>query len=49
VFDSAGIQLFKIQFPNVRFNAISIYDDRLYLIDAGNESCVYEYRIADTR
>ncbi len=49
VFDSDGIQLFKVPFPNVRFNAISIYDDRLYLIDAGNESCVYEYRIVDTR
>jgi hypothetical protein len=49
VFDSAGTQLFKIQFPNVRFNAFSIYDDRLYLIDARNESCVYEYRIVDTR
>jgi hypothetical protein len=49
VFDSGGIQLFKVTFPNVRFTAISIYDDRLYLIDAGNESCVYEYRIVDTR
>jgi hypothetical protein len=49
VFDSDGIQLFKVAFPNVRFDSMSIYDDRLYLIDAGNESCVYEYRIVDAR
>ncbi|MGD8536661.1 MAG: hypothetical protein PVF66_12500, partial [Candidatus Aminicenantes bacterium] len=47
VFDSNGILLFKIPFPNVRFNNFSIYDDRLYLIDSTNESCVYEYRIVD--
>ncbi len=47
VFDSNGILLFKIPFPNVRFDNISIYDDRIYLIDSKNESCVYEYRIVE--
>ena len=49
VFDSGGIQLFKVTFPNVRFDTFSIYDDRLYLIDAGNESIVFEYRIVDSQ
>lgn len=47
VFDSNGILLFKVSFPNVRFNNISIYDDRIYLIDSQNEACVYECRIVD--
>jgi hypothetical protein len=47
VFDSTGILLFKIPFPNVRFNNFSIYEDRMYLIDSKNESCVYEYRIVE--
>ncbi len=47
VFDSNGILLFKIPFPNVRFDNFSIYDDRLYLIDSAHESCVYEYRIVE--
>jgi hypothetical protein len=47
VFDSNGILLFKIPFPNVRFDNFSIYDDRIYLIDSKNESCVYEYRIVE--
>jgi len=47
VFDSNGILLFKVPFPNVRFDNFSIYDDRLYLIDSTNESCVYEYRIVE--
>ena len=47
VFDSNGILLFKIPFPNVRFDNFSIYDDRLYLIDSTGESCVYEYRIIE--
>ena len=47
VFDSSGILLFKVPFPNVRFDNISIYDDRLYLIDAQNEACVHEYRIVE--
>ena len=47
VFDSDGILLFKIPFPNIRFNNLSIYDDRIYLIDSQNESCVYEYRIVE--
>ena len=47
VFDSNGILLFKIPFPNVRFDNFSIYDDRIYLIDSKNESCVYEYRIGE--
>ncbi len=45
VFDSDGILLFKVPFPNVMFDNFSIYDDRIYLIDSQNESCVYEYRI----
>jgi hypothetical protein len=47
VFNPDGILLFKVPFPNVRFDDISIYDDRLYLIDAQHESCVYEYGIIE--
>ena len=47
VFDSNGILLFKIPFPNVRFDNFSIYNDRIYLIDSKNESCVYEYIIVE--
>ena len=47
VFDPDGILLFEVPFPNVRFNNFSIYDDRIYLIDSQNESCVYEYRIVE--
>jgi len=47
VFDSDGILLFKVPFPNVLFDNFSIYDDRIYLIDFQNESCVYEYRIVE--
>jgi hypothetical protein len=47
VFDSNGILLFKIPFPNVRFDNFSMYGDRIYLIDSTHESCVYEYRIVE--
>lgn len=47
VFDSSGILLFKVPFPNVRFDQFSIYDDRIYLIESKNEMCVYEYRIIE--
>ncbi len=47
VFDSDGILLVKAPFPNVMFDNFSIYDDRIYLIDSQNESCVYEYRIVE--
>jgi len=47
VFDPDGILLFKVPFPNVRFDTFSICDDRLYLIDAQHESSVYEYRIVE--
>ncbi len=47
VFDSDGILLFKVPFPNVLFNNFCIYEKRLYLIDFQNESCVYEYRIVE--
>lgn len=47
VFDSDGILLFEVPFPNVSFDNFSIYDDRIYLIDSQNESCVYEYRIVE--
>ena len=47
VFDSNGILLFKIPFPNVRFDNFSIYSNRIYLIDSTDESCVYEYRIIE--
>ena len=49
VFDSDGILLFKVPFPNVLFNNFSIYENRLYLIDFQNESCVYEYRIVEEK
>jgi hypothetical protein len=47
VFDSDGILLFKVPFPNVLVDNFSIYDDRLYLIDSQQESCVYEYSIIE--
>jgi len=47
VFDSDGILLFKVPFPDIMFDNFSIYDDRIYLIDSQNESCVYEYRIVE--
>jgi hypothetical protein len=47
VFDSNGILLFEVPFPNVRFDNFSICDDRMYLIDSQTESCVYEYRIVE--
>jgi hypothetical protein len=47
VFDPDGILLFKVAFPNVRFDSFSIYDDRVYLIDSQHESCVYEYKIVE--
>lgn len=49
VFDTDGILLFEVPFPDVRFDNFSICDDRLYLIDSQGESCVYEYRIAESR
>jgi len=47
VFDSDGILLFNVPFPNVLFDNFSIYENRLYLIDFQNESCVYEYKIVE--
>jgi len=47
VFDSQGILQFSVSPPNVCFSGFSIYDDRLYLVDPGDESCVYEYRMID--
>jgi hypothetical protein len=47
VFDSNGIFLFRVPFPNIRFDNFSIYDDRMYLIDSQHESCVYEFRIVE--
>jgi hypothetical protein len=47
VFNPDGILLFKMVFPNVRFDGFSIYDDRVYLIDSQHESCVYEYKIVE--
>ena len=49
VFDSDGILLFKVPFPNVLFDRFSVNDDRIYLIDFQNESCVYEYRMAEVK
>jgi len=45
VFDAEGIFLFRVPFPDVWADRFSIYDDRMYLIDSREESCVYEYRI----
>lgn len=45
VFDTDGILIFKVSFPNVKFNNVSVYGDRIFLIDSNIESCVYEYRI----
>jgi len=48
VFDTEGILLFKVPFPNIRFDKLSLCDDRIYLIDSKHESCVYEYGIVET-
>jgi len=45
VFDSEGILLFRVPFPNVQVDNLSLCDDRIYLIDSQHESCVYEYQI----
>lgn len=47
VFDSQGILRFSVAPPPVRFSGFSIWDDRMYLIDPGDESCVYEYRMIE--
>jgi hypothetical protein len=47
VFDAQGILQFSIAPPPVRFSGFSIWGDRMYLIDPGNESCVYEYRMIE--
>ena len=47
VFDTQGILQFTVSPPNVSFSSFSIYDDRMFLIDPGHESCVYEYRIIE--
>jgi hypothetical protein len=49
VFDPDGILLFQVPFPDVRFDNFSICDDRMYLVDSQDESCVYEYRIVENR
>jgi len=49
VFDSDGILLFPVSFPDVQFDSFSIYDDRVYLIDSQHESCVYEYKISEDK
>jgi hypothetical protein len=47
VFDSDGILLFKVPFPDVRVDNFSLYDDRMYIIDSQSESCVYEFKIIE--
>ena len=47
VFDPQGILQFTVIPPPVKFSGFSICDDRMYLVDPGDESCVYEYRILD--
>lgn len=47
VFDSDGILLYKVPFPDVRVDNFSLCDDRLYIIDSQSESCVYEFRIIE--
>jgi hypothetical protein len=47
VFDENGVFLFRVPFPNVRFDRVSMNGDRLFLIDSRTEACVYEYRILD--
>lgn len=47
VFDSQGILQFSVAPPPVKFSGFSIWGDRMYLIDPGDESCVHEYRMID--
>ena len=47
VFDAQGILQFTVAPPDVKFSGFSIYDDRMYLVDPGDESCVYEYRMIE--
>lgn len=45
VFNTDGILLFRVGFPDVWCDHFSLSGDRIYLIDSQRESCVYEYRI----
>ncbi len=47
VFDPQGILQFTVVPPGVNFSGFSIYEDRMYLVDPGDESCVYEYRMIE--
>jgi hypothetical protein len=47
VFDGDGIWLFRVPFPETWVSGMSVVDDRIFLIDAENESCVREYRIVE--
>ena len=46
IFDSNCVLLGKLPLPE-NFIRMSIYNDRLYLIDASEEMCVYEYKIIE--
>ncbi len=47
VFDGDGVWLFQVPFPDTWINSFSICNDRLFVIDAEDESCVREYRIVE--
>jgi hypothetical protein len=47
VFDGDGIWLFQLPFPESWVTNFSICGDRLFVIDARDESCVREYRIVE--
>lgn len=46
IFSDTGYQLGRIKSP-VKFGNMRIFGDRLYLIDAYEECCIYEYKIVD--
>ncbi|MFC1729141.1 NHL repeat-containing protein [candidate division KSB1 bacterium] len=47
VFNSDGILLYTISPPDIRWDNVSIYNDRIYFVDPFQEMCVYEYKIVE--
>lgn len=45
IFDKDGVMLGRI--PRPKEGTIRIFDDRLYIVDASTEMCVYEYKIVE--
>jgi len=46
IFSTDGVWLGSLPLPKF-FNHIRIFGDRLFLLDANVEMCMYEYKIVD--